>query len=150
MKNTPKYLSYTKAWERINAAIEAGFNLEAITIEESIISDRLLSYVLGVDASSKVQKRSGLGDLIARWRKLAGASLIEPDGSDLGKAVDEWRQKRNLAVHGMVKSAPGEAPRVQPDDFFELARGAAEEGKKLSRKIQNWHKREVRKSKSGQ
>ena len=32
MKNIPKYLSYTKAWERINSALEAGFHLEAITI----------------------------------------------------------------------------------------------------------------------
>lgn len=147
MKNIQKYLSYTKAWEQINAATEAGFNLEAITIEESIISDRLLSYVLGVDPSPKVHKRSNLGELITRWRKLAGASLIKPDGSDLGKATDEWRIKRNTAVHGLVKSSPGTSS-MAPDDFFELARQAAEEGKKLAREIQNWHRKTLRAAKA--
>ena len=140
MKNIQKCLSYTKAWEQINAAIEAGFNLEAITIEESIISDRLLSYVRGVDPSSKINERSGMGELIIRWRKLAGASLIKSDGLDLGKATDEWRIKRNIAVHGLVKSAPG-TPTMAPDDFFELVRQASEEGKKLAREIQNWHRK---------
>jgi hypothetical protein len=147
MKNPSKYLSYTKAWEQINAAIEAGFNLEAITIEESIIADRLLSYVQGVDPSSKIHDRSGLGELITRWRKLAGASLIKPDGSDLGKITDEWRKKRNKAVHGLVKSAPGTST-MAPDDFFGLARQAAEEGKKLAREIQNWHRKTLRAAKA--
>ena len=146
MKNLPKHLSYTKAWERINAAIEAEFNLEAITIEESIISDRLLSYVRGVDPSSKVHERSGLGELITRWRKHAGDSLIKPDGSDLGKITDEWRIKRNTAVHGLVKSLPG-TPTTQPNDFFELARQTAEEGKILAREIQNWHRKTLRAAK---
>ena len=146
MKNIPKYLSYTKAWERINSALEAGFHLEAITIEESIISDRLLSYVLGVAPSSKAHKKSGLGELINHWRKHAGDSLIKADGKDLGKFTDDWRKKRNNAVHGLVKSSPG-SPTMPPDDFFELARQAAEEGKILAREIQNWHKKILRNSK---
>jgi hypothetical protein len=147
MKNTEKFLSYAKAWEQINAAIDAGFNLEAITIQESIISDRLLSYVRGVDPSSKIHDRSGFGELITRWRKLAGASLIKPDGSDLGKITDEWRKKRNKAVHGLVKSTPGTST-MAPDDFFDLARKAAEEGKTLASEIQNWHKKTLKKAKS--
>ena len=147
MKNAQKFLSYTKAWERINSAIEAGFHLEAITIEESIISDRLLSYVLGVTPNSKIHKRSGLGELISHWRKHAGASLLNSDGSDLGKTTDEWRRKRNTAVHGLVKSSPG-SPSMAPDDFFELARQAAQEGKNLAREIQNWHSRTLKKAKS--
>ena len=148
MKNTRKHLSYTKAWERINSALEAGFHLEAITIQESIISDRLLSYVLGVAPNSKVHTRSGLGELISQWRKQAGASLITPDGTDLGKAADAWRNKRNTAVHGLVKSAPGGSPKMQPDDFFELARLAAKEGKVLAREIQNWHRKTLRAAKA--
>jgi hypothetical protein len=147
MKNTPKHLSYTKAWERINSALEASFHLEAITIEESIISDRLLSYVLGVAPNSKVHTKSGLGELISQWRKHAGASLMKSDGKDLGKAADAWRIKRNTAVHELVKSSPG-TPTMQPNDFFELARQAAEEGKVLAREIQNWHKKTLREVKA--
>jgi hypothetical protein len=100
-----------------------------------------------VDPSSKIHDRSGFGELITRWRKLAGASLIKPDGSDLGRITDEWRKKRNIAVHGLVKSAPG-TPTMAPDDFFELARQAAEEGKKLAREIQNWHRKTLRAAKA--
>jgi hypothetical protein len=148
MKNTPKFLSYSKAWERINSALEASFHLEAITIEESIISDRLLSYVLGVAPKSKIHTRSGLGELISQWRKHAGSSLERQDGTDLGNATDAWRIKRNTAVHGLVKSAPGGSPKMQPDDFFELARQTAEEGKTLAREIQNWHRKTLKKAKS--
>ena len=146
MTNRSKYLSYTKAWKRINDSMEAGFHLEAITIEESIISDRLLSYVLGVAPSSKVHGKSGLSELITHWRKHAGPSLMKSDGSDLGKSTDAWRTKRNTAVHGLVKSSPG-TPTMQPNDFFELARQTAEEGKILAREIQNWHKKILRNSK---
>jgi hypothetical protein len=147
MRNKSKYFSYKAAWERINIAMEAGFHLEAITIEESIISDRLLSYIIGVAPNSKVHARSGLGELISQWRKHAGASLMKLDGKDLGKAADAWRVKRNTAVHGLVKSSPG-TPTMQPDDFFELARLTAEEGKILAREIQNWHRKTLRAAKA--
>lgn len=43
-KNLQKYLSYKEAWTRINKAIKAKYFLEAIVIEESIMSDRLISF----------------------------------------------------------------------------------------------------------
>lgn len=147
MKNIPKYLSYTKAWERINAAIERGFNLEAIAIEESIISDRLFSYILGVDPKAKISAKSGLGELISHWRKNGGTSIVDSDGTDLGVMAEAWRAKRNTAIHGLVKSTPGSSP-MPPDDFLDMARQAALEGKALARKVQNWHKKILRHSKS--
>jgi hypothetical protein len=147
MSNIPKYLSYKAAWERINHALEMGFYLEAITIQESIISDRLLSYVLGVTPEAKVSTKSGLGKLISHWRKHAGSSLIETNKSDLGQAVDVWRDRRNDSVHGLVKSTPRTAT-MQPEDFFEMTRQTAEEGKILARKVLNWHKKTLRDLKS--
>jgi hypothetical protein len=139
MKNTAKYLSYKKAWERINFALDSNFYLEAITIEESIISDRLLSYLLGISPTLNLSTKSSMGELIKQWRKMAGSKLIGTEGSDLGKLADEWRKKRNSAVHGIVKSSPGTST-IDPSDFFELARQTAIEGYQLTRKIQNWHK----------
>ncbi len=43
--NVAKYLSYREAWARIKLARRQGFFLEAVTIDESIISDRLLSFL---------------------------------------------------------------------------------------------------------
>lgn len=147
MNNKSKYLSYKKAWEQISSALQQGFYLEAVTIEESIISDRLLSYILGVAPKTKIGLKSGLGELISHWRKLSGTSLIESNGSDLGEITNAWRDKRNIAVHGLVKSLPGASP-TSPEDFLELARLAAEEGQALARKVQNWHKKALRDSKS--
>jgi hypothetical protein len=48
--NVVKYLSYREAWTRIKQAQEQGFYLEAVTLEESIITDRLISYLVGVGA----------------------------------------------------------------------------------------------------
>ena len=38
-----RFLRYRIAFERLDAALEEGWLLEAITLEESIISDRLIS-----------------------------------------------------------------------------------------------------------
>jgi len=38
-----RYLRYKLAFERLDDALEEGWLLEAISLEESIISDRLLS-----------------------------------------------------------------------------------------------------------
>jgi hypothetical protein len=73
MRYTAKYLSYAEAWRRIKAAIQAGYYLEAVTIEESIIADRLLSYVAGIAPEQPVDVRSPFGGLIRRWRSVAGS-----------------------------------------------------------------------------
>lgn len=41
--NGDKFRAYRESWTRIKEAQKQGFYLEAITIEESIISDRLSS-----------------------------------------------------------------------------------------------------------
>lgn len=46
--NAAKFWSYREAWTRIKQAQEQGFYLEAVTIEESIISDRLMSYLISI------------------------------------------------------------------------------------------------------
>jgi hypothetical protein len=46
--NAAKYLSYRQAWARIGAAQGHGFYLEAVTIVESVITDRLISYLVGI------------------------------------------------------------------------------------------------------
>lgn len=146
MKNRAKYLSYTKAWSQIKDAIADGFYFEAVTIEESIISDRLLSYLLGTVPDLRFGVHTNLSSLIKKWRKVAGEELIESDGNDLGKAVDDWRKNRNVVVHGLVKSTP-RTPTMDVDDFLDVARQTAEEGRVLSRKVQNWHKKMLKESK---
>ena len=94
---------YRAAYARINEATKAGFHLEAITIIESIVSDRLesrLTHILGHDFSFQ-----NLGSLIIKARQ------TEKDQILLGlvdKDLDNWRKARNKALHEMAKIAVGD------------------------------------------
>ena len=47
-RNANKYFSYSAAWVRIKRARGSGFYLEAVTPEESIMADRLVSFLVCV------------------------------------------------------------------------------------------------------
>jgi len=105
-QNANKYFSYSEAWVRIKKARGSGFYLEAVTLEESIIADRLLSFLVcigEIDAEAQVEKCS-FGQLIQLWTKRAPqpipiqyfcdcrrmAKASEPGGSRYGE-VDARR-----------------------------------------------------------
>lgn len=141
--NVTKSLSYREAWSRIKKAQQQGFYLEAVTLEESIITDRLISYLVGVGAINRaieLYKYPGFESLIQKW-KIQNPNLINiQEYPDLHTAVDEWRTHRNEVVHGMVKSHPGTAT-DNVMDFLEKARVIAEQGKMLARAVSYWVKR---------
>lgn len=145
-KNTPKYHSYREAWSRINDSIDQGFFFEAVTICESVISDRLLSYILGVDPHAGTNTRTSFDKLIKKWRKLAENLPNHGESGNLADAVDAWRMARNSMVHGMVKTMPGTATE-SVDDFISRAERAASDGKDLARAVCDWHKAELSRAK---
>ncbi|MFP5229566.1 MAG: hypothetical protein ACLGXA_18285 [Acidobacteriota bacterium] len=140
-RNTAKYLSYREAWRRINAAITDGYFFEAVTLCESIISDRLLSYVRGVSPSSKATIRTSFATLITEWRKLAGTFPVHQT-TDLGEAIDRWRVGRNAVVHGMTKSMPDTATH-ELQSYMKRVEEAARSGAALARAVSNWHRRQL-------
>jgi len=96
-----RYELYRKAWDQIEAANQSGFFLEAITLIESLISDRLESrarYLTGEDHGFK-----NIGPLLT----LVRARDRDPDFLNAYKAIDEWRHKRNGAMHEVVKFEQG-------------------------------------------
>lgn len=80
---------------RMRRALEEGFYLEAIALQESMIADRLESLLDGGDGI----RMQTLGRLIS-----AATGLL--DRSTLA-AIDEWRNDRNAALHQMVKHGEG-------------------------------------------
>ncbi|TAJ79068.1 MAG: hypothetical protein EPO42_06820 [Gallionellaceae bacterium] len=141
--NTAKYLSYAEAWRRIKDATSQGFYFEVVTLCESIISDRLLSYVRGADSTNKATVLTPFSTLIAQWRKLASGKLPVHGNSDLGAAVDAWRLERNAIIHGLTKSEPG-TPTAQVQPFIARAEQAAKTGAALARAVSSWHRRQLR------
>lgn len=137
--NIKKYLSYREAWSRIKQAQEQGFYLEAVTLVESILSDRLTSYLMSAgtpDTIEKLTKHQSLNTLITWWRKSTD-SKIDQVCIQLQTDVDKWRTSRNQIVHGMVKSYPGKEIE-DIESFLEAARQAAQEGERLARAVSSW------------
>ena len=139
--NKSKYLSYTEAWRRVKVANEGGFYFEVVTLCESVISDRLLSYIRGVNTNSKAGIKTSFTVLIDEWRRLAAGTLPKHGPSDLGAAVEAWRDERNTVIHGLTKSMPGTGTEpVEP--FIERAKSAARQGEALAKAVSKWHKSE--------
>lgn len=94
---------YRAAYARINEANKAGFHLEAITIVESIVADRLesrLTQVIGKDFSFQ-----HLGSLITKARQVEEDPILY---ALIDKDLDNWRKSRNKALHEMAKIATGD------------------------------------------
>lgn len=141
--NKEKRGSYAFAWSRIEVAKKKGFYLEVVTLCESIISDRLLSYLQGVDSGCKADLRTPFAQLIKDWKKQTEGRVPGVPASDLIEDVDNWRTERNQVVHGLVKSRPGSKP-VPFREFMAKAKATADTGVSLARAVYNWQRREKR------
>lgn len=129
--------AYQTGYSRINSSIEAGYPIEAIAIEEAIISDRLSSHV-GHHESLPKGKHTPLGTLVKKMRKHSKDS----ESIALADRIDKWREERNAAIHGIIKSTPS----IDPETFLKKAAKAAEDGKKLAHDVCDWHRKKKRKT----
>ncbi|MFN3166260.1 MAG: hypothetical protein ACE37H_04260 [Phycisphaeraceae bacterium] len=144
MSNDSKFESYREAWGRIVSSIQDGYFFEAVTLEESVISDRLLSYIIGNDKICKFDVKTGLAKLIAKMASIA-KTIGDEQSLALAVEIDTWRERRNEIVHGLVKSYPGKS--TSPvNDFLMTAEQTALEGKILARKVSDWHRARLAKS----
>lgn len=134
--NKIKYHSYKAAYSRMNLAMKSGFYLEAIAIQESIISDRLLSFA--VRSGQLVVTKEKLHSIT--FSKLIKISKVYFDNQKLVNDIENFRLQRNQCLHGFVKSFPGK-PTIVVNDFMALLIQTSKAGKKLTREIDYWHKK---------
>lgn len=99
-KQTGRYLRYKLAFDRLDEALLEGWLLEAISLEESIITDRLLSILQS--KGETVSSKENLGRLIGQVKMLMTGSGATVEG-DLFHELDQWRNARNECVHGFCK-----------------------------------------------
>lgn len=140
-KNIKKYESYKYAFERLKEAIDQEFFLEAVVISESIISDRLISYLVvrhqELKTSDKLPNtRTSFGTLIQKWQQI-DQKVSYKDWDDLIKDVDKWRIDRNECAHALVKSNPGSSTH-SVEEFVNKSRNCALIGIKLARAVCSW------------
>lgn len=80
---------------RVDKAIEHEFYLEAIALQESLISDRL-SFILY--SENQEPKSRSFRELIRDCSKYLSKTLETN--------INEWRKNRNLTIHELVRSSP--------------------------------------------
>jgi glycyl-tRNA synthetase beta subunit len=119
-------------------AIEGKFYLEAITIQESIITDRLLNFVIRNNIKNISEEE--LHKPIAYLNKLIEHCKSYFEDVNLCNELNEFRKSRNNCIHAMVKSYPGN-PTQKVSEFQKLARETSLSGKILTRKVDAWHTR---------
>lgn len=138
--NTTKYESYAEAWRRMKAATEAGFYLEAIAIQESIIFDRIRSFV-EYATNEEVKNEVPYGKLVRRFEAAlntdSGKQKRWNNDKDLVERLSKWAEQRNKAVHQIVRSKPG-SPTQPVDEFLSEAERAANDGAALARRVSDW------------
>lgn len=132
-----KQKRYREAYTRINSSISSNHFFEAITIEESIISDRLASFLVATDslAPDYIHNQS-FANLIMLWclaTKNPGSIWENCDA--LINKVDAWRKERNKYVHGLVKFPNHQANIPTTSDFIN--------GANLAKEVSDWRKRQT-------
>lgn len=142
--NAAKYFSHREAWGRISRAIGHGFYLEAVTLEESVISDRLHSYFCKTGVLDPAStKFISLGKLIELLCKHETDPICDPlrapRFTNLQQTLKKWKNDRNHVVHGIVKSAGVKHDDVL--DFFKEAERIAREGEQIANSVNNWYRR---------
>lgn len=161
MNNKYKYESYKSEYNLLNQAKEnhdLPRCIVAITISESIISDRLQSYLKYKTPSlfiSKGIERKYVSafEMVKECLKLFPKQHIDIKSKSHGKLVKgslfedvkNWLSIRNDICHGFVKSNPG-SPSKEIGEFHNAAIQAAEEGFKLTKLVSKWYRQLLQKT----
>lgn len=96
-----RYRLFCAARERIIFCIKRGFYLEAITIIESIIADRLESRISHLQGENYGFETLGVS--IRKAKRLDNDTKMRA----ILDRIDEWRKERNRSLHEMVKIEKG-------------------------------------------
>ena len=128
--NTPKkgmerHDLYDAAITRYNQAIGAHYYLEAITIMESLIADRLESYLIRTTTDKQYAFKT-LEKLIAGLRASNDVAMPISD-------IEIWKNARNKALHEMAKIEIDKYEDFQTK--YDKTKSCAEDGMLLFRKI---------------
>ncbi len=130
-----KYETIKYCLDRFKLAFENEFYLEAITLMESLIADRLESRLTELNKKAHTFETLGKlrNDLLKKEKSKNLVSIIETD-------LKEWTQLRNIAIHQAAK-----IEKDNPKDLTEFTKQSlitAKKGKTLFDKLNKEIKKE--------
>lgn len=117
----------------MDEAMEEGWLMEAVTIQESIFSGRILSalHKKGIEVDTK----DSFSSLIDRFRRY----FEQDDQAVIGlcEHLHEWRKMRNHVLHSVCRHIDDPYDPSAVDKFEELLVAAAGEGRVLVDEVRN-------------
>lgn len=126
-----------EAVKRIVFSIEQGFFLEAITLQECLISNCLYNYLSMKSESMK--SNYSLHKLLETMSKEYSEKIFHSD--DLLARIDLWRKNRNEAVHGFISSKLTSLNKSR-EEFSVFSEKTAEIGIGLCKEVIEWYEQE--------
>lgn len=121
---------YQLAFSQFNKAMDEGFYLEAVSIIESVIADRMESRIgqlTGKDVEFGTLSKNR--DVLNGSKKHEKIEFAQELIDLYNKIVSVWAGKRNEALHRIVKISTQEAKDY--DEFLEKAKETAVEGRAI-------------------
>ncbi len=125
-----------EAIDSINSAINEEYYLEAITLQECIISNCLFNYASHMSNKSIP---TTLYKLLKIFIKKEIPYLEAKD--DLFKNIDIWRKNRNTSLHGYITSRSKNLLKNK-EKFKQFSRDTALDGAKLAIEVTEWYEKE--------
>lgn len=128
-----RHYSYQAALLRVREAIKDGYFLEAIALEECLISNCLFNYLINTGATlHNPSFKMLLTEILKSSRK--------PDESmtSLFKKLDSWRMARNKAIHGFI-TAKSDSLNHSSQSFQRLAETTAQDGEAFCNTVVSWY-----------
>ncbi len=128
--------SYQAALARIAQSIVDGYFLEAIALEECLISNCLFNYL---NNTGTTLNNPSFKLLLTAIRK--DAQSLDGSIMSLFKNIDAWRVDRNKAIHGFITTTSDSLNRSR-QTFQRLTETTAKEGEALCESVVTWYELE--------
>jgi|GEM_PF-2045230 len=131
-----RHEAYRVALGRITNAIDTGFYLEAIALEECLVSNCLNNFL-----------RNRFVKMTSTSFSMLIKALIDREADfcfedrQMFRKLDDWRKARNTAIHGFI-SAHSESLKGAQDTFASESEATARQGVDLSKAVVEWYERE--------
>ena len=131
-ENLQKYENYKEQFKRLDKALKAGFNLEAIFIEYAIMEDRTASILRYENNSirSKGDRLPSIDRKLSKIKTIAREKGSLPNKYFQDEFIDRiitWKEERNRMIHALLKQ------QLTTEGLISFA----EEGKTLARELSN-------------
>jgi len=131
-----RHESYQTALERIEKALNDGYFLEAITLEECLISNCLFNFLSNTGA-----KLTNPSFHLLLKEIIKSDAEFQERPTQLFEAIDKWRKARNTAIHGFITTR-SDGLSQSKKEFQNLSETTSKEGESFCKLVVDWYELE--------